>query len=346
MKSLSIITNERIYFNRKNNKFYAENVDCKTIIDGLKKKFRITLCARYSRKEKDNLISIQKVLICKSFIYYFLNFFFLKKKIKSDYNLIISITPFTFLVFVLMHFVFSVNFFLYLRSDGFKEYEIILGKKYVFIYLLMYRVMCKRSVVISCHESLYKEKNMNIIFPSELTQRWLSVVNNKNINKLKFLYVGRIKIEKGTNYIVNFFKKKSMQKYLLTLVGEGDIDNTQLTSNIKIHSYIKNINKLINIYDDHNIFILPSYTEAHPKVIDEALSRFLPIIIFDDIKHIIENRKGIFSCKRNISSFLKTVKYIQTNYNNITKQMKYNKLPTKDKFIKDLYKIIIAKKFI
>jgi len=346
MKSLSIITNERIYFNRNNNKFYAENVDCKTIIDGLKKNFRISLFARYSKEKKDNLINIKKVLICKNFIYYFLNNFFLKKKIKSDYNLIISITPFTFLAFILMHFVFSVNFFLYLRSDGFKEYEIILGKKYVFIYSLMYRIMCKRSKVISCHESLYKEKNVNLIYPSELTQSWFSTVNNRNINKLKFLYVGRFKIEKGTIYILNFFKKKSMQNYSLTLVGEGDIYNAKLSSNIKIYSYIKNINKLINIYDDHNIFILPSYTEAHPKVIDEALSRFLPIIIFDDIKHIIENRKGIFSCKRNMSSFLKTVKYIQKNYNNITKQMKYNKLPTKDKFIKDLHKIIIAKNFI
>ena len=345
MKSLSIITNERIYFNKNNNKYYAENVDCKTIIDGLIKKFQITLFARHSKVQKDNLINIENGLINKVFLFYFLNFFFLKK-IKSDYNLIISITPFTFLTFIFMHFLFGVNFFLYLRSDGFKEYEIILGKKYVFIYGLMYRIMCKRSEIISCHESLYKGKNMSLISPSELTKSWLSTVNKKNVNKLKFLYVGRFKIEKGTNFILNIFKKKYMQKYSLTLVGQGDSYNNQLPSNIKIYSYIKNINKLIKIYDDHNVFILPSYTEAHPKVVDEALSRFLPIIIFDDIKHIIESRIGIFSCKRDLSSFLKTVKLVQKNYNHITEQMKHNKFPTKDKFIKDLYNIIIAKKFI
>jgi hypothetical protein len=91
---------------------------------------------------------------------------------------------------------------------------------------------------------------------------------------------------------------------------------------------------------------LPSYTEAHPKVVDEALSRFLPIIIFNDIKSVIGNRKGIFSCKREINDFLNTVKYVQKNYDNIIKEMKVNTFPTKKKFIKDLYKIIINKKLI
>jgi glycosyltransferase involved in cell wall biosynthesis len=345
MKSLSIITNERIYFNRNQNKFYAENIDCKTIIDGLKKKFSIILFARYSKDKKDNLINIKNILINKSFFSLILKIFFFKK-IKSDYNLIISITPFTFLNFVLMHFIFRVNFFLYLRSDGFKEYEIILGKKYVFIYKLMYLIMCKRSEIISCHKSLYKGSNASPVFPSELTQGWFSSVNKKVLNKLKFLYVGRFKVEKGTDYILNIFKHQRMQKYLLTLVGDGEINNTQLSNNIKIFSYIKNVNNLIKIYDNHNIFVLPSYTEAHPKVVDEALSRFLPIIIFNDIKSIIGNRKGIFSCKREINDFLNTVKYIQENYDNIIEGMKDNTFPTKKKFITDLYKIIITKKII
>ena len=31
--------------------------------------------------------------------------------------------------------------------------------------------------------------------------------------------------------------------------------------------------KIINLYDNHNIFILPSYTEGSPKVILESLAR-------------------------------------------------------------------------
>ena len=37
------------------------------------------------------------------------------------------------------------------------------------------------------------------------------------------------------------------------------------------------------MYDAHNIFILPSFTEAHPKVVDESLARMRPVIIFEDV---------------------------------------------------------------
>ena len=54
--------------------------------------------------------------------------------------------------------------------------------------------------------------------------------------------------------------------------------------------FINETNALINCYDNHNIFILPSFTEAHPKVIDESLARSRPVIIFEEIKHIIQNK--------------------------------------------------------
>ena len=48
----------------------------------------------------------------------------------------------------------------------------------------------------------------------------------------------------------------------------------------------KNENKndsIIEAYDDHNVFILPSFTEAHPQVLDESLARLRPVIIFPEI---------------------------------------------------------------
>ena len=59
------------------------------------------------------------------------------------------------------------------------------------------------------------------------------------------------------------------------------------------------IKKLINLYDQHSIFILPSYAEGHPMVVLEALSK-RPIIIFKEIKHVIGDFKGIFIADRNI----------------------------------------------
>jgi glycosyltransferase involved in cell wall biosynthesis len=122
-------------------------------------------------------------------------------------------------------------------------------------------------------------------------------------------------------------------------VGEGNI-KSYLNQNIKILDYISNVDELIKIYDAHNIFILPSYTEAHPKVIDEALSRLLPVIIFEDIKHVIGDRKGIFVCKRDIGHFISTSEYILNNYSEIVDKIKKNILPTKENFIYSLSTII------
>ena len=60
-------------------------------------------------------------------------------------------------------------------------------------------------------------------------------------------------------------------------------------------------------YDNHNITILPSFTEAHPQVVIEALSRKRPVIIFEDIAHVIKDNRGVFVTKRNIDSFSETV---------------------------------------
>ena len=109
---------------------------------------------------------------------------------------------------------------------------------------------------------------------------------------------------------------------------------------IKIINFIENEKRLINIYDSTNIFILPSYTEAHPKVIDEALSRLVPVIIFEDIKHVMGGKKGVFVCKRDINHFVSISEYILKNYLVIIEEIKTNILPTKEKFITHLSSII------
>ena len=63
---------------------------------------------------------------------------------------------------------------------------------------------------------------------------------------------------------------------------------------------------MIDAYDNHNILILPSFTEGQPYVVDESLARRRPVIIFEDIAHIIKERKGIFVSKRTVDSFCET----------------------------------------
>ena len=64
------------------------------------------------------------------------------------------------------------------------------------------------------------------------------------------------------------------------------------------------------------------------------------IVIFDDIKHVIGDKKGIFVTKRNFLSFLGTLNNIKKNYKKIQKDMKKNKLPTNKEFIDKFIKLI------
>ena len=75
-------------------------------------------------------------------------------------------------------------------------------------------------------------------------------------------------------------------------------------------------------------------------VLLEALARRRPVVIFDEIKHVVGDKKGIFVTKRNFLSFLGTLNNIKKNYNKIQKDIKKNKLPTNKEFIDKFIKLI------
>ena len=203
----------------------------------------------------------------------------------------------------------------------------------------MFKYMTKFSEVISCHERLYNKK-CHILYPSELSFSWSKNIKKNNFknNTINILYVGRFKIEKGIYSLLNIFSKLP-SNVQLTLVGNGDqIKVTDVR--IKIINFIKNEKQLIDIYDSTNIFILPSYTEAHPKVIDEALSRMRPVVIFNDIRYVVQNRHGIFSVNRDSYKLIEVINYIKKNNKFIFKELKKNNLPQKNDFLESLHKII------
>ena len=123
-------------------------------------------------------------------------------------------------------------------------------------------------------------------------------IENSDLRNFKLLYVGRLRPEKGIISFSNLIKNK--RDISLTIVGaEKDTSYKINQSNVNIYPNQTNKNKLIKFYDDHNIFILPSYTEGHPMVLLEALARRRPVIIFDEIDHVI-GKKRCFLCLKEI----------------------------------------------
>ena len=334
-KKLFIFSNESV--STQDGKFYCDNIDLKSIPEGLNKKFDVNFFARKSKKKGIHEIKIKKITVFNNLLSYITSAVAAAKVEDSKY-LIISISPYTFIISIFLK-ILGKKPIVYLRSDGYGEYRSILGKIGPVIYHIMFTIIAIISNLISCREYILRGKKGKIVSPSQLDSIWLRQSKNLEIKNFKLLYVGKIKIEKGIYSLTNIIKNK--RDISLSIVGaEKEASYNLNQSNVKIFPAQNNKLKLIKNYDDHNIFILPSFTEGNPMVLLEALARRRPVVVFEEIKHIIGDKKGIFISKRNFLSFLATLNNIKKNYKRIQKDMKKNKLITNKEFIDQFIKII------
>ena len=343
MSNLVVLNNEKI--SKKDSKFYCRNFNFKILPEGLNKFFNVQYIARKSKTKEHHELSLNNVKIASNiiqFVYYVISTF----KNKDTKYYIITITPYTFLAFLFLA-LFRKKVFVYLISSGFEEWKYILGSLTVWIYHLMYSLVTSYSTVIALHERLYKKKDGYVIKSSTLNREWLQNFKEPNLNKIRLLNVARVNPEKGIFEFLEIFKKLKINAEISII---GKIKNSLLlnrfksivkdSSNVFFPGYISDRKLLIDAFDNHNILILPSYTEGQPYVVDESLARRRPVVIFEDIKHIIKDRKGIFVSQRNIESITKTLNFIMQNYKNIQKDIEQNKFPLEEDMFKQISEVI------
>ena len=336
MNKLFIITNEKI-FNYKE-EFFCDNIDLKSTPEGLNNNFEVNIIGRKSKQVRSHKINVKKIKIFSNIVSYLIEILRSFADKNSKY-LIISISPFTFLACILIS-VFKKKKIVYLRSDGYGEYKVILGFFGQFIYHLMFTTVSKISPLLSCREYILKGNKGDVVAPSQITSQWLSNHKEIDINKIKLLYVGRVKKEKGIYSLLDIIKESKLDLQLSIVGAEKNFLNHIAQNNVSVYEVESNKQNLIKFYDEHNIFVLPSFTEGHPMALLEALSRLRPVIIFKDIEHVIGDKRGIFLAERNCTSFLKVINYIKENYKSIQEEMKKNKIPTKEQFLKSISELI------
>ena len=331
--TLYLISNEKI--SQNNEMFFCDNLDMKSTPEGLNKYFDVKVIARKSKVSRSQKIHLENIKTFSSI------FSYLSEVIKIPKNnskfLIISLTPFTFLAGIIL-ILSGQKPFLYLRSNGYDEYKIILGTLGKFIYHIMFIIITRFSILISCREYILRGKKGYIVSPSQLDSSWKENYSEPTIKEIKLIYVGRIKKEKGIFSLLNLIKDQS--NINLTVVGASEEDKKITQSNVDIFNIVGDKKELIKLYDKNNITILPSFTEGYPMIILESLSRRRPVIIFKEIEHVIENRIGIFVSNRNFAGLLEKINHIISNYNSIQESMKINKLPDNESFINQLKKIL------
>ena len=182
-KKIFIFSNESISV--EDNKFYCDNLDLKSTPEGLNKKFEVNLLGRKSIKKRSHEIKLKRVKV-------FSNIFSYLSEVKSTLKnsdskfLIISISPYTFLISLLLK-ILGQKPIVYLRSDGYGEYKAILGRIGSLIYHFMFSITGAISNLISCRDYILYGKKGKLINPSQLDSVWLRQPKNIEIRNFKLL---------------------------------------------------------------------------------------------------------------------------------------------------------------
>ena len=164
--TLYLISNEKI--SQNNEMFYCDNLDMKSTPEGLNKYFDVKIIARKSKVSRSQKIHLKTIKTFSSIFSYLSEVMKLPKN--NSKFLIISLTPFTFLAGIIL-ILSGQKPFLYLRSNGYDEYKIILGALGKFIYHLMFILISRFSTLISCREYILMKKKGYVVSPSQLDLR-------------------------------------------------------------------------------------------------------------------------------------------------------------------------------
>jgi glycosyltransferase involved in cell wall biosynthesis len=250
LPSLYIITNDKFY-----NEKYLNHNDLGSIINSFKKYFNINIIARVSKYKLKFLILNRKIKFHNFYLYKTMNN--IKLVGKNTKFLFVSLTPFNLIVFLFLKFFLrKKNLYLYLRSNGFAEYKIILGSLGKFFYYLMLKIVVNHvKLIVSSADLQIKKKKFNLVQPSELDSEWLNNRYKKDPDsKIKLLYLGRYKKEKG---IIDFIKLINLAKFNfeLRIYGINLLKNFKNSATIKYYPQIFNKKKIIEIYDNADIFL-------------------------------------------------------------------------------------------
>ncbi|WAG08691.1 glycosyltransferase [Aeromonas jandaei] len=133
-----------------------------------------------------------------------------------------------------------------------------------------------------------------------------------------FLYVGRLAQEKGLFFAIEYFKEHP--ELNLTIVGDGPL-REQLAKisphNVTLVGSVKN-KDLADIYQSHDVFLLPSHSEPWGLVVEEALYFGLPIICSSYVGcniELVENPcTGIIYSDSSISSLSNAIDKMTKKY--------------------------------
>lgn len=163
--------------------------------------------------------------------------------------------------------------------------------------------------------SIYNGVNTNRYIPKSLYSNI-----NKNSNKIRVITVGVLGHRKGHYDLIEIAKKIKVEglNIKIILVGGGEIDvfksiidNEGLEDFIELTGGISNLKK-IELLQNSDIFVLPTYAEGQPIALLEAMSVGLPIIstMVGSIPEVIKQENGFLIEPGHLTALYEKIKIL------------------------------------
>lgn len=141
--------------------------------------------------------------------------------------------------------------------------------------------------------------------------------NKQKSGNFKYLYVGRLVSVKNIQLIIEEFNENGKP---LTIVGQGELEpelKNMAKNNISFIGFVEN-EQLGAIYQNHDVFILPSTYEPWGLVVEEALYWGLPCIVSSKVGSSIDMIKNLTTGEifedNNKMDLHRAIKHIENNY--------------------------------
>jgi glycosyltransferase involved in cell wall biosynthesis len=141
-----------------------------------------------------------------------------------------------------------------------------------------------------------------------------SKIKNK---KFKVLFVGRLSLRKGVQYLLEAWTKMHLKDAELLLVGSIDNNIKPILSkyndikNIVFRGFLKDT---LEVYKESTIFVFPSLEEGSAKVTYEAMAAGLPVITTENSGSVVrDGLDGFIIPIRDTESIIEKVSFFYEN---------------------------------
>ncbi len=220
-------------------------------------------------------------------------------------------------------------------------------------------------VLVEGMKSQFRDfKNMRIeVVPNFYDQELDNELIKKNNGRISLLYLSNIMVSKGIFELIDAFEQltKKNDNIILNIAGEYLADDYMTIKQIKNkfedkisqNNKIKYLGKIfgndkIKLLQGSDIFILPSYKEAFPISIIEAMASSNAVVVTSQkyISEVLTGKNGVLIQKGSVESLVNGIEFLINDKQNLKKIQNHNKQEaqkkfSKQKYLKNLERIVI-----